>query len=301
MRPASKKEKVLVIGGAGFMGSHTADELSRRGFAVTIYDRAISPWLREDQEMVLGDLMDIDALRAAMRGATYVYHFAGIADIGEARTRPYDTIESNVMGVAKVLEAAVESGVRRVVYASTMYVYSNHGSFYRASKQAAEVIIEAYHEHFGLDFTLLRYGSLYGPRSQQWNGIRRFITQIVREGRLEYTGSGHEMREYIHVLDAARLSVDVLDERHVNCAITITGQQLIRVDELISMLFEIAGKDRVVNYHGDQMRADHYGHTPYRYTPKSAKKIVPQEFVDLGQGLLDVIEEIHRELNPSEH
>ena len=294
-------EKVLVIGGSGFMGSHTADELSRRGFAVTIYDRAVSPWLRADQEMVVGDLMDIGALQAAMKDAACVYHFAGIADIGEARARPYDTIESNVMGVTRALEAAVECGVRRFVYASTMYVYSNHGSFYRASKQAAEIIIEAYHEQSGLDFTLLRYGSLYGPRSQQWNGIRRFATQIVREGRLDYGGSGQEMREYIHVHDAARLSVDVLDERHANCAITITGQQLIRVDELISVLFEIAGRECAVSYHGDSARPDHYGNTPYRYTPKSAKKIVPQEFVDLGQGLLDVIEEIHRELNPGEH
>lgn len=293
-------EKVLVIGGSGFMGSHTADELSRRGFAVTIYDRTASPWLREDQKMVLGDLMDIGALRVAMKDASSVYHFAGVADIGEARARPYDTIESNVMGVTKALEAAVECGVRRFVYASTMYVYSNHGSFYRASKQAAEVIIEAYHERFGLDFTLLRYGSLYGPRSQEWNGIRRFVTQIVKEGKLDYSGNGLEMREYIHVHDAARLSVDVLDAKHANCAITITGQQLIRVDELISVLFEIAGSERVVNYHGEHTRPDHYGNTPYRYTPKSAKKIVPLEFVDLGQGLLDIIAEIHHELNPSE-
>jgi UDP-glucose 4-epimerase len=301
MKQNKHMEKVLVIGGSGFMGSHTADELSRRGFAVTIYDRTASLWLREDQKMVLGDLMDIDALRTAMQGAAFVYHFAGIADIGEARVRPYDTIESNVMGVTKALEVAVECGVRRFVYASTMYVYSNHGSFYRASKQAAEVIIEAYQERFGFDFILLRYGSLYGPRSQEWNGIRRFATQIVKEGRLDYSGNGQEMREYIHVHDAARLSVDVLAPKYANCAITITGQQLIRVDELISILFEIVGNDRVVNYHGENTRPDHYGNTPYRYTPKSAKKIVPLEFVDLGQGLLDVIEEIHHELNPGEH
>jgi len=289
-------KKALVIGGAGFMGSHTADELSKRGYEVTIFDRRVSPWLREDQEMIEGDLMDLAALKDAMSGVHYVYHFAGIADIGEAKSNPYDTIESNVMGVTKALEAAVDSDVCQFVYASTMYVYSIHGSFYRASKQAAEVIIEAYHEKFDLDFTLLRYGSLYGPRSQDWNGIRRFFTQIVKEDRLDYSGSGTEMREYIHVQDAARLSVDVLDSKHINSAITITGQQLLRVDDLISMLFEISGKNRDVLYHGESNRPDHYGNTPYRYTPKSAKKLVPLEFVDLGQGLLDLIEEIHQEL-----
>lgn len=296
-----KTSKVLVIGGTGFMGSHTADELSRRGYSVTILDMVDSPWLRSDQQMVVANLMDGEALRKAMDGAEYVYHFAGIADIGEAKQRPYDTIESNIMGVAKVLEIAAELGVRRFIYASTMYVYSHYGSFYRASKQAAEILIEAYAEQFGMEFTLLRYGSLYGPRAQPWNGIRKFVTQIVREGKLDYSGNGTEMREYIHVHDAARLSVDVLDTRHANAAITITGQQLIRVDQLAAILFEIAGLKPVMNFHGEHTRPDHYGQTPYRYSPRSAKKLVPIEFVDLGQGLLDVIEEVHQAFDSNAH
>ena len=293
--------KAMVIGGSGFMGSHTADELSNRGYEVTIFDRIASPWLRNDQKMVVGDYMDAESLADAMKGASILYHFAGVADIGQSREQPFETIESNVMGVTKALEAAMKVELKRFVYASTMYVYSSHGSFYRASKQAAEIIIEAYAEHFGLEFTLLRYGSLYGPRAQNWNGIRRFASQIIREGRLDYSGNGSEMREYIHVHDAARLSVDVLDPAYANRAITITGQQQIRVDDLISVMFEITGQPRNVNYHGEGSAPNHYGHTPYRYTPKPAKKLVPQEFVDLGQGLLDVIEEIHREENPDAH
>lgn len=289
--------KALVIGGSGFMGSHTADELSRRGYEVTIFDRVPSPWLRKDQRMVVGDYTDRSALAAAMKDVSVLYHFAGVADIGQSREQPYETIEANVMGLVKVLEEMVRSGIKRFVYASTMYVYSNHGSFYRASKQAAEIIIEAYAERFGLEYTLLRYGSLYGPRAQNWNGIRRFASQIVRDGKVDYSGDGSEMREYIHVHDAARLSVDVLENGFENRAITITGQQLIRVDDLISVLFEIAGQKRNVRYLGDQSAPNHYGHTPYRYTPKPAKKLVPQEFVDLGQGLLDIIEELHHEEN----
>ncbi|MDF1683505.1 MAG: NAD(P)-dependent oxidoreductase [Legionellaceae bacterium] len=285
---------VLIIGGSGFMGSHTADELSQRGHHVTIFDRAVSPWLKDNQKMVIGDYMDGDTLSKALNDISVVYHFAGVADIGQSRELPYETIESNVMGLTKVLENVIKAKcVKRFVYASTMYVYSNHGSFYRASKQAAEIIIEAYAEEFGLEFTLLRYGSLYGPRAQNWNGIRRFASQIVQEGVLDYNGDGSEMREYIYVQDAARLSVDVLDSSFTNRAITITGQQLMRVDDLISVLFEISGQSKNVRYQGEKSTTNHYGHTPYRYTPKAAKKLVPQEFVDLGQGLLDVIEEIH--------
>jgi UDP-glucose 4-epimerase len=290
-------KKVLVIGGAGFMGSHTADELSRRGFDVTIYDLIPSPHLREDQKMVVADLMDKTALQSAMENVKVVYHYAGVADIGDASKSPGKTIEANVMGLAKAMEAAVNSGIERFAYASTMYVYSHYGSFYRASKQAAEILIEAYAQEYGIEFTLIRYGSLYGPRAQSWNGIHKFISQIIKEGKLDYLGDGTEMREYIHVYDAARLSVDILDSKHANSAITITGQQLIRVDQLAAIIFEIIGIKPNINFHGEDSRPDHYGQTPYRFRPQSAKKLVPTEFVDLGQGLLDVIHELHKEIN----
>lgn len=294
------KEKALVIGGSGFMGSHTADELSRRGYSVTVFDIEVSPWLSSDQEMVVADLMDFEALKKAMQGVRYVYHYAGVADIAEAKKSPYKTIEANVMGVARVLDLAVMLGVSRFAYASTMYVYSQHGSFYRASKQAAEILIEAYAKEYGLEFTFLRYGSLYGPRAQNWNGIQKFVSQILKEGRFDYVGDGAEMREYIHAIDAARLSVDVLDEKHANSAITITGQQLIRVDQLASIIFEIAGIEPKLNFQGIQSKSDHYGQTPYRYQPQTAKKLVPTEFVDLGQGLLNIIDEVHCELKTNE-
>jgi UDP-glucose 4-epimerase len=296
-----KSEKVLIIGGAGFMGSHTADELSRRGYSVTIYDKVASPWLRPDQRMVVADLMDYDALLSAMKGARYVYHYAGVADIGEAKLNPTKTIEANIMGVARVMELAVKVGVKRFAYASTMYVYSVNGSFYRASKQAAEILIEVYAEEYGIEFTLLRYGSLYGPRAQPWNGIRKFISQIVKEGRFDYLGNGTEMREYIHAFDAARLSVDILDSKHANQAITITGQQLIRVDQLAAIIFEIAGVQPNIQFKSELTHPDHYGQTPYRYKPLSAKKLVPTEFVDLGQGILNVIDEIYNEMDVDEN
>jgi UDP-glucose 4-epimerase len=292
-------DKVVVIGGAGFMGSHTADILSERGFKVTIFDNKVSSWLRADQEMIVGDILDRDSVNAVVSGAKYLYHFAGSADIDEAKERPFNTIHLNIMGTTVALEAAVKSGVERFIYASTMYVYSPYGSFYRASKQAAEIIIETYQESFDLDFTFLRYGSLYGPRSQDWNGLRRYVSQVIQEGKLDYRGTGKERREYIHVRDAARLSVDILDEIHKNKAITVTGHQVLNSEELIDLIFEIAGIDKNVVFSQDNFSQDHYVMTPYRYTPKQAKKLMPDEFIDLGQGVLEIIEDIHGELDNS--
>jgi len=110
---------------------------------------------------------------------------------------------------------------------------------------------------------------------------------------LEYSGNGSEVREYIHVLDAAKLSVRALDEKYRNRAITITGQQSMKVSNMFSMIFEIEGKKAKINYLDTHESSSHYGNTPYRYTPKTSMKIIPTEFVDFGQGLLDVVEEIH--------
>jgi UDP-glucose 4-epimerase len=285
----------LVIGGAGFMGSHTSDVLSDNGYAVNILDKAISPWLQDNQKMLVGDVMDSDVLESSMQGIDCVYYFAGIADIAEAKANPYNTIQINIMGLTKALDAAVKNKIKKFIYASTMYVYSTHGSFYRASKQAGEIIIEAYQENYGIDFVLLRYGSLYGPRSQDWNGIKDFARQVVKNGTVEYSGNGLEIREYINVLDAAKLSVKALEGDFKNKAITITGQQAMKVSDMFSMLFEIAGKKVSVKYLDEQEGSSHYGNTPYRYTPKTSLKVIPTEFVDLGQGLLDIIEEIHHD------
>ncbi len=288
-------DKVVVTGGTGFMGSHTADELTRRGYHVIVFDQAESPWLHPDQEMMIGDVLDPKSLAMAMKGARYVYHFAGIADIEESRSRPVETMNLNVMGASLVVEAARQSGVERVIFASTMYVYSPFGSFYRASKQAAETIIEAYQQEYALDYTFLRYGSLYGPRAQDWNGLRKYVQQVVEGGQITYAGTGEEKREYIHVYDAARLSVDVLDDKHRNRAITVTGSQILSSKEMMDLIFEIAGKKSDIVLTDTERKGYHYNLTPYRYTPKQAFKLVPSEFIDIGQGVLELVKELHEE------
>ena len=290
-------DKVVVIGGAGFVGSHTADELTRRGFKVIIFDQHESPWLSDSQEMIKGDVLDSDALKSAVQGARYLYHFGGVADIEKSRSHPFETINVNIIGAANALDAARVAGVERFLYASTMYVYSPFGSFYRASKQAAEIIIESYQEHYGLDYTMLRYGSLYGPRAQSWNGLQDYVNQVVKTGRLEYSGSGDERREYSHVEDAARLSVEVLDDEQRNKAVTVTGSQVLSSSEMIDLIFEISGKQKNVILSGLDQEGDHYNMTPYRYTPKPAHKLTPTEFIDLGQGILTLVEEAQKAMN----
>lgn len=298
MKLVHNLNKAVVIGGAGFLGSHTADELSRRGFDVTIYDIHESPWTTSDQTFVQGDLLSRNKLTEVISGSDIVYHFAGVADIETSKQNPLQTIQTNVMGTALVLDICVELQVKRFVYASTMYVYSQYGSFYRASKQSSETILEAYHQKYDIDYTILRYGSLYGPRAQEWNGLRRFVTNIMKDKSLSLPGGGKEKREFIHVVDAARLSVDILNSiEYINQAITVTGHQVLTLHEVASMIFEICAIDSNIDSGPDKHWDDRYKLTPYRYTPKKAMKLIPDHFVDIGQGILDLVEEVHEDLD----
>lgn len=168
-------KSALVIGGSGFLGSHVADALTDKSYGVKIFDQEASPYLQPNQEMILGDLLDQQALMEAAAGCDVVYNFAGLADIDEASNKPVDTIKLNVLGNTYALQAAVEAEVKQFIFASSLYVLSNTGSFYRASKQSAEHIVKAYHERYGLNYTVLRYGTLYGRRADKRNSIYRYL------------------------------------------------------------------------------------------------------------------------------
>ncbi|MEO1122879.1 MAG: NAD(P)-dependent oxidoreductase [Cyanobacteria bacterium J06639_16] len=285
--------KVAVIGGSGFLGSHVADQLSLAGHQVRIFDRSPSPWLRPDQEMMVGDLLDLSAVEQAVADCTVVYNFAALADLNQARDKPIDTVRINILGNVNVLDACYRYGIKRFIYASTVYVYSREGGFYRCSKQAAEQYVEEYQRVFNLDYTILRYGSLYGPRSNESNGLFRIVRNALETGQVSYQGSPEAMREYIHVQDAARASVAALGEAFQNQSVVLTGQEPMRVLDLLKMLAEILNiPDGVEFVEGDY--AGHYVRTPYAYQPKLGLKYVPPLHVDLGQGLLELISEIQQ-------
>lgn len=287
--------KVVVFGGSGFLGSHVCDQLSLAGHQVVIFDRVASPWRQVEQKMVIGDLLDADAVIDVLDKAKAVYNFAGIADMDEAMTKPVETLLANVLGNAHVLEACRKQKVQRYIYASSAYVFSRQGGFYRCSKQAAESYIEEYQRVFGLDFTILRYGSLYGPRSDARNGLYRIVRAALENGAIRYEGSPDAMREYVHVQDAARASVTALGEEFRNRHVILTGQEPMRVVDLLHMLAEILGRPDAVDF-VETTHAGHYVRTPYSYQPATGLRFLPPLHVHLAQGLLQLVETVAAEL-----
>jgi len=293
-------KRVLVCGGSGFLGSHVADALTDARYQVRIFDLIQSPYLRGGQEMVIGNLMDQRAVAKAAGGCSYIYNFAGIADIDDAGNRPVDTAAFNVVGNVHALEAARQAKAKRFIFASSVYVYSESGSFYRASKQAAERFVEAYHDRYGLSYTILRYGSLYGRRADERNGIYRLLKQALEQKRITYGGTGEALREYIHVSDAAKLSVKILEEEFANRHIILSGHERMPVKTLMKMVCEMIPGGVDLKF-GDQRVDPHYDITPYAFHPKIGHKLVANDYVDLGQGIMDCLADIHERLHKDLH
>ncbi len=292
--------KIIVFGGSGFLGSHVCDKLSDAGHNVTIFDITPSLWKRPEQGIIIGDILDAEQVENALEGAGVAFNFAGIADIGEANSRAADTVRYNILGNTIILDACVKQNVQRYVFASSVYVYSKAGGFYRCSKQACELYIENYHKAYDLDFTVLRYGSLYGPRADKRNAIYRFVKEALESGKISYMGSPRSLREYIHVEDAALCSVEVLKPEYANEHIILTGNQPMRVGDVLKMIADMIGKPINFQFQQEQDNA-HYEITPYSFNPRVGKKLAPPLHVDLGQGILRVIEELHKQLHPELH
>jgi len=289
--------KIIIFGGSGFLGSHVADVLSESGHKVTIYDLTESPYLKKEQRIIRGDILDYKQVESAISGHDIVYNFAGIADIDEANKSAIDTVKINILGNVNLLEASKNKGIKRFVFASSVYVYSEVGSFYRCSKQACELLIENYQKIFGLDYTILRYGSLYGVRANELNWIYQILKQALTEKKITRFGDGEEIREYIHVEDAARYSVEILIPEYINKHVVISGYQQIKIKDLLTMISEILGDKIEIEYKPADSDL-HYEITPYAFRPKIGIRLIGKQYLDLGQGILHCLEDMCKNLDP---
>ncbi len=285
--------KIIIFGGSGFLGSHVADVLTQQGHDVVIFDKDPSPYLKDNQELIVSDVLDMQSVCNAVQGADVVYNFTAIADLEEADQNPIDTVKINVLGNMNILEAARQANVKRFIFSSSIYVYSDAGSFYRSSKQASELFIENYSQKYDMPYTILRYGSLYGPRADENNSIYKMLEEALVNNKITRHGDGEEIREYIHVLDAAHLSVKILGKEYENQCMIITGNEQIKIKDLLTMIKEML-KNKVDIEYLPAKNSMHYEVTPYTFSPKIAKKLHPSESLDMGQGILNLMTQIYQ-------
>ena len=295
----------FVTGGSGFLGRHLIKELLKQGITTVAYDIEDSKqYNNEDNDIsgsplitfVKGDILDLDCLTDAMTGCDVVFHTAAIADIDVARNTPIQTMDVNVVGTTKCLEAARKTGVSRFMYASSAYTAGNRGSFYRVSKQTGESLCKAFFEEFGIKYTILRYGSLYGRESNQWNFIYSMCRALLTTGEFTYVSSPDSEREYIHISDASRETVRIArNEEFINKAVLITGHQRMKVKELFFMIQEILGTEIRIHYIPREQSL-HYVMTPYSFEADVPVRINLSTYVDISEGILDCLRSVQHEI-----
>lgn len=268
-------KKIVVIGGAGLIGSHTLDKLVREDVGeIVVYDnfvrgRAenIALALKDPRVRVFdigGDISQTDILEAALTGADGVFHFAALWLL-QCHEFPRSAFDVNVRGTFNVMEACVKKGVKRLVYSSSASVYGdavrepmdeehpfNNQNFYGATKIAGEAMLRAFHHRYGLNFVGLRYMNVYGPR-QDYHGayiavIMKMLDAIDRGHGPTILGDGSEAFDFIAVEDCGVANVCAMKaETHDRFYNVGTGRRT-SLRSLAELLLELTGCEQPINY-----------------------------------------------------
>ncbi|MDX4061789.1 NAD(P)-dependent oxidoreductase [Aliarcobacter skirrowii] len=284
-------KKVVVFGGCGFIGSYVVEELINNGYKVISADLNSSKYVNE-KYFTKCDILDVKAVNEIVKDASIVYNFAGFANLDDAIANPTKALELNVMGNMNILEACKKHKIKRFIYASSAYAMSDKGSFYGISKLTSEKLTEEYYKKFGLEFTIIRYGSVYGERAYYNNYIYNLVKNAMQTGIINHNGDGEEVREYIHAADVAKLALQVIEsDEFINEHLILTGVERMHRKELFDMINEIMGNKLEINFNNDGYH-NHYQTTPYSFHPTRSKKLVANPYIDIGQGILECMKDI---------
>lgn len=260
--------RVLVTGGAGFIGSHIVDALLAGGFRVCVLDNLSTGKLENLNPGVNfyhGDLRDKELLREIMERERpgVVIHQAAQASVPRSIKDPGCDAGVNVLGSINLLEACRQYGVRKVIYASSAAVYGNPKylpldeghpaellSPYGISKYTVEHYLKVYKSLYGLDFTVLRYANVYGPRQDaagEGGVVAIFADRLLKGTQPEIYGDGEQTRDFVYVKDVAAANVAALD-RAGGEVLNISTGVATSVNKLLAVMKEIAGSSAEARY-----------------------------------------------------
>ena len=254
--------KVLVTGGSGFIGSHVVDKLLAAGHRVRNFDMVASPY--HDPAVVeqyQGELTDDIAIRDAMDSCDAVLHLAAVADVNQVTLDPVFAEKVNSRGTACVLEAARQTRVKRVVYASTIWVYNGHSCeevdedseislpnhLYTATKFAGEMYCTSYASLYGLEYTILRFGIPYGTRARPAAVVPQFVRKALAGEPLTIAGAGDQSRRFVYVEDLAEGCVAGLEPVAANRVYNLVGTETTTVLEIAEVVRDLVGDVDIVH------------------------------------------------------
>lgn len=266
-------ERILVTGGAGFIGSHLVDALLAKGYGVRVLDDLSTgkvsnlPMDNPQLQLVVGDVADAAALAQAMHGCGAVVHLAAVASVQASVEDPARTHQSNFIGTLRVCEAMVAAGIRRVVFASSAAVYGNNGEGtpinedtpkspltpYAADKLASEYYLDFYRRQHGLEPVILRFFNIFGPRqdpSSPYSGVISIFSERAKRARpITVFGDGGQTRDFVYVEDLVKILVQGLEHPAPAADATNVGLSgVTTLNDLIAALEQISGQPLNVSH-----------------------------------------------------
>jgi len=276
--------KVLVTGGAGFIGSHLVDKLLEKNCEVTILDNFDTGKMEnlavhannKDFKIVKGDIRDINLVKRTLRDIDVVFHEAAIASVTLSVQNPLTTNDVNVTGTLNVLKASVEAGVKRFIFASSAAVYGdaaspakkedmplNPTSPYGASKLAAEGYAKAFYKAYGLETVSLRYFNVYGPRqrfdinSAYGGAITIFINRLLKNMPPIINGDGEQTRDFVYIEDIVNANMLALESMDASGQVFNIGTGTsISVNQTAAILKVALKKENIENVHAPPRLTD---------------------------------------------
>ncbi|MGZ6706556.1 MAG: NAD-dependent epimerase/dehydratase family protein [Solirubrobacteraceae bacterium] len=256
--------RILVTGGAGFIGSHVVDRLVAAGHEPRIFDTRTSPYPGHDRvDAVHGDMLDAGAVLRAAQGCDAIVHLAAAADVGIVAKEPQAAEALNARGTFNVLEAARATGAR-VLYASTIWAYSDvvadevdedtglalPSHFYTATKVAGEMYCRSYQELYGVQTTILRFGIPYGPRARPAAVLPIFVNKALAGEPLTIAGDGSQSRRFVYVEDLAEGVVAALAPCAAGRVYNLVGGEDVSVRQIAETVRDAIGAVEIVHTEG---------------------------------------------------
>jgi len=247
---------ILVTGGSGFIGSHIVENLIEKNYRVRVFDTE-KPH-REDVEWSKGDVLNDKEILEACKDVEAIFHLAAIADVNLALFHPELCFRVNEIGTLNILKAAMAREVDRVILASSTWVYGRTSEkadettliplpdhIYTKTKIGQEQLVVAWHKHYGLPYTILRYDIPYGPRMRSNMAIAIFVEKVIKKEPITIFGDGNQGRCFIYVEDLADGNIASLKSSGKNEIFNIAGPEFISMNHVIEVLREILGEVKV--------------------------------------------------------
>jgi len=269
-----KYSRVLVTGGAGFIGSHIVDKLLEKHFEVTVVDNLSTGSLqnisahvgKSDFHFIKGDIRDPETIKESLKNVEVVFHEAAFVGVPESIDDPLLTNDVNVNGTLNLLEASRRAKVKRLVLASSAAVYGDTktlptsedsamhlNSPYAISKLTSEHYAKAYYKIFGLETICLRYFNVYGPR--QTTGpyaavITSFMDDLLKNKRPTIYGDGEQTRGFINVRDVVQANILAMEKDCAGETFNVAAGSSVTINNLLEIMKRIVGKSGVEPKHG---------------------------------------------------